>query len=131
MTATIHVLDESLAGERSNRRALVLPGEDVSVRELIRERVYQEVQDFNLARSGVFRGLVQPAGAEPSGAGHVVSGGREVDWRQQFALACDAFERKRLLVLIGDRQALELDERFTVAPGTEVSFVRLVPLVGG
>jgi hypothetical protein len=31
----------------------------------------------------------------------------------------------------GDRQATTLDEEFTVRADTEVTFVKLVPLVGG
>jgi hypothetical protein len=34
-------------------------------------------------------------------------------------------------VLVGDRQPDSLDEEITVGPETRVSFVKLVPLVGG
>ena len=44
---------------------LDVPSERITVRELIRERVYQEVQDFNhQPTSGVFCGLVQPDDTE-------------------------------------------------------------------
>jgi len=32
---------------------------------------------------------------------------------------------------VGDRQAASLDEVIEIAPGTEVTFLRLVMLVGG
>jgi hypothetical protein len=38
--------------------------EDVTVRELIERRVYEEVQTYNTTQLGYFRGLVQPTDAE-------------------------------------------------------------------
>jgi hypothetical protein len=34
------------------------------------------------------------------------------------------------VILVGNQQAESLDQEFIVGPGTEVSFVRLTPLVG-
>ena len=56
---------------------------------------------------------------------------RQIRWEDQFDLACRAFESNGFFVLIGDRQAEELDEEFSVALDTEITFVKLVPLVGG
>jgi hypothetical protein len=39
--------------------------------------------------------------------------------------------RNGFFVLVGDRQAESLDEPFEVKADTEVSFVKLMPLVGG
>lgn len=43
---------------------LDLDSERVTVREIIRSRVYQEVEEYNARQPEYFRGLVQPAGAE-------------------------------------------------------------------
>ncbi len=103
---------------------------------MIRERVYQEVQDFNRQQDQqVFRGLVQPADTERVLNGHRpeyrLSKPRPIDWRTQFDKAVEAFERNGFLVLIDDRQAESLDEEFVVGHETRVSFVRLTLLVGG
>ena len=45
--------------------------------------------------------------------------------------ALEAFGRNGFFVLVGDKQAVSLDEEFEVKVDTEVSFVKLVPLVGG
>ncbi|MFI1676300.1 hypothetical protein [Streptomyces sp. NPDC020607] len=49
----------------------------------------------------------------------------------QFERVVEAFGRNGLLVLVGDRQVTDLDEDVVLASGTEVTFLKLVPLVGG
>jgi hypothetical protein len=48
MTVTLRIRDETTSGDVYDERSLEFPTERITVRELIRERVYQEVQDFNL-----------------------------------------------------------------------------------
>ena len=45
--------------------------------------------------------------------------------------ALRAFAGNGLIVLVGDRQLTELDEEVEVTADTEVTFLRLIPLVGG
>ncbi|WP_329022428.1 hypothetical protein [Streptomyces sp. NBC_00690] len=45
--------------------------------------------------------------------------------------AIKAFGRNGFLVLVGERQISELDEVVCLAKTTEVTFLKLVPLVGG
>ena len=103
----------------------------VTVRELIRQRVYQEVQDHNRAQPEYFRGLVQPTDAEQTLNGYKLRKRRKIDWEKQFKQAVEAFERNGFLVLVDERQAEGLDETLTLKADTQVSFVKLVPLVGG
>ena len=128
---TLLVRDETMAGAETGRTTLEFPTERITIREIIRERVYQEVQDYNRRNDGVFRGLIEPAGAERVLNGVKVARGRAIDWKQQFEKACEAFEHARILVLVGDRQTASLDEIVELARGVEVTFLRLVPLVGG
>lgn len=132
MPATLTVRDESTAGSISEPITLTFPTETITVRELIRERVYQEVQDFNRAKDqSHFKGLVQPTDAEASLNGYTLKKRREIDWKAQFERACDAYTKNRVLVLIGDRQTESLDETITITRGVDVTFLKLVPLVGG
>ncbi|MFM9995633.1 MAG: hypothetical protein ACKVU4_07510 [Phycisphaerales bacterium] len=131
MPATLTVVDETTAGTVNNRITLECPTERITVRELIRERVYQEVQDYNREKLGSFRGLVQPSEAETALNGYKLKPGREIDWKTQFERACEAFEARRVLVLAGARQTESLEETIEISRGTEVTFLRLVPLVGG
>jgi hypothetical protein len=136
MPVTLNVRDETPSGNTYHSLPLQFPTERITVRDLIRERVYQEVQDFNRQQEQkVFRGLVQPTDTE-----RAVNGGaveyrlkrrREVDWKEQFERAIEAFGRNGFFVLIDDRQVESLDLEFTIGRETQVSFVKLVPLVGG
>jgi hypothetical protein len=131
MPTTLTVRDETLGGEPLNEFVLELLTERITVRELIRSRVYQEVQDHNLRDREVFRGFVQPTDSERALNGWKLKDARSIDWKRQFELAVEAFEKNQVLILIDDRQAESLDEEITVAPETRVSFLRLTPLVGG
>ena len=103
----------------------------MTVREVIRARIYQEVQDYNLKQPEYFRGLVEPTEAERVLNGYKLKAKRKIDWQEQFQRAVEAFERNGFFVLVGDRQAESLDQEFEVKVDTEVSFVKLMPLVGG
>ena len=133
---TLTIRDETASGDVYHELPLEFPSERITVRELIRERVYQEVQDFNRRdEEYVFRGLVQPTDAEKVLNGnrteYRLKKRREINWKQQFEKAVDAFDRNGFFVLVDNKQAASLDEQFTIGRDTEVSFVRLMPLVGG
>jgi len=136
MSVTLTVRDETSSGDVYHERPLEFPTERITVRELIRERVYQEVQDFNHRRDEqVFRGLVQPTDAERVLNGkpteYRLKAHRAIDWKSQFEKALEAFERNGYFILIDDKQAESLDQELVIGRGTLVSFVKLTLLVGG
>jgi hypothetical protein len=136
MSVTLTIRDETATGDVSFEMPLEVPSERVTVQELIRARVYQEVQDFNRkSHERVFRGLVQPADTERVLNGkrteYRLKEHREINWKEQYAKALDAFDQNGYLVLVDDKQADSLDQEVTVAHGTQVSFVKLTLLVGG
>jgi hypothetical protein len=131
MTGTLTIRDETLGGESARAWDLEVATERLTVRELIRSRVYQEVQDYNRQRGQVFQGLVQPEEAEKTLNGWKLKKPRLLDWKQQFERAIEAFESNRILILVNDRQAESLDEELVIEPQMTVTFLRLTPLVGG
>lgn len=132
---TITIRDETLGaaepGASDGGLVIDFLTERVTVREIIRSRVYQEVDDYNHRKPETFRGLVEPTDAEKALNGYRLRQKREIDWQKQFDAACEAYTRNGFLILIGDRQAGGLDEEVTLGPGAEVTFLRMVPLVGG
>ena len=137
---TLTIRDETLTGgDGGGGVTLSLDdlAETITARELIRARVYQEVDDHNRrVRAGdaaAYNGLVTPAAAEQrlNGPRAARTAAREIDWRAQFETACDAFARNGFLILINDRQIADLDEQITLRPATDVAFVKLTMLVGG
>ena len=131
MPATLTIHDENSSGQKTNTFTLDCLTERMTVRELIRARIYQEVQDYNLKQPEYFRGLVEPTEAERTLNGYKLRKRRNIDWQEQYNRALEAFERNGFFVLVGDKQADRLDDEFDVKAETEVSFVKLVPLVGG
>ncbi|MBL0922312.1 MAG: hypothetical protein IBJ10_09320 [Phycisphaerales bacterium] len=103
--------------------------ERVTVRELIRRWVYEEVDDYN-------RGLREAPIAPGAWAwvrvpdADLPPPSRSIDWRREFDAALAAYERRAILVLVGPRETLSLDEVVTLASGTEVIFLQLTPIVG-
>jgi hypothetical protein len=100
-------VDETTSGGRGDGWGLDIAEERLTVRELIRRRVWKEVTDHNTGRS------------------------RRTDPEAQVETAWKAFEGNGFLVLVGDRQVTELDEEIELAPGTEITFLKLVALAGG
>ena len=131
MAATLVVRDETAGGKTVNELTLDILTEKITVRELIRSRVYQEVEDYNRKGTEHFRGLVQPTGAEQTLNGYKLKKRREIDWKKQFDLACEAFVRNGFFILVDEHQVESLDEEIVLEAGTQVSFVKLTPLVGG
>jgi hypothetical protein len=130
------VRDESPTGQSLYELALDFLSERITVRELIRERVHHEVREFNRRQTdSVFHGLVQPTETEQALNGPPTESRpkqrRLIDWEAQFARALDGFGKNAYFVIIDDRQAGSLDDEFVIGPMTKVSFVKLVPLIGG
>lgn len=129
MTQRVTVYDEPLGGERSEALTLDFLTTRITLRELLRRRVYEEVREYNAAPHRDFRGLIPPLARKLAGGG--APRPQKVEWEPQLDRAVEAFQRGRFLVLVGDRQVTNLDEEIELKLETEVTFVRLVPLVGG
>lgn len=132
MGATLIIHDETTTGTKSPEFALEFLTERITVRELIRSRVYQEVQDYNLQKRDNFDGLIRPTDAEQALNGAKPSRHRHhVEWKPQYEAAVAAFQKNGFLVLVGDRQVEGLDEVIEIKPDTRVTFLKLVLLAGG
>jgi hypothetical protein len=128
--ATVRVRDEVRpGGERGDE--LVLPDlpDRVSVRELIRTRVREEVARANADRSQPRPLLVTPVAAEATVNGYRTA--KPIDWERQAQVALEAFEKHAFFVFVDGTQVDELDDELALGAETEVRFLRLMPLVGG
>jgi hypothetical protein len=105
MTTILTIADQTASGQQTGETVVEFLTETVTVREMIRARVWQEVNDFNHYRPEKFRGLVQPAETEQEFNGpHDARPKRTVDFKKQFDVACTAFDRNGYFVLVDDRQ---------------------------
>jgi hypothetical protein len=102
-----------------------------TIGEIIKARIYQEVQDYNQKLGELFMGLVKPSAAEQAINGYKMKEKKPIDWQRQSDLALSAFMSNGFFVMINDQQAEALDQEVEIGPSTTVSFIKLVPLVGG
>lgn len=124
------VRDETATGRALGEQRLTFP-DAVTLREVIRHRVREEVARYNLEPKPTFFGLVQPTDTEATLNGYRLRAPRTLDWERQADIAVEGFSRNAFFVLVGQRQVEELDEPVHLSESDEVEFVRLVPLVGG
>jgi hypothetical protein len=130
--AVVTIVDETTSGTRTDGWGMEIAEERITLRELIRRRVFQEAAELNAAGvPAVGGGLVKALPTARSLNGHRAGWSGRIDPEQQFALAVTAFSRNGFVVLVGDHQPLELDEELDLSVDTDVTFLKLVPLVGG
>lgn len=112
---------------------LVLPDlpDRVSVRDLIRTRVREEVARANADSSRPRRLLVAPVDAEETLNGYKLKPGRTIDWRRQADVAEESFARQGFFVFVDGRQVESLDQEVELGADSEIRFLRLTALVGG
>jgi len=134
MSARIVIVDETSTGKVLHELKLECLLPVITAAQLIELRVRDEVGRFNASHGAdVFRGLVQPTDAEATlnGYEYRVRPRKPVDADEQCRKARLAFESNGFLLLVGDRQVEALDEPIRISPDLRVSFVKLMPLVGG
>jgi hypothetical protein len=134
MATSVIIRDESMSGETLGEMTVEFPSEQITVNELIRSRVYQEVKESNAraaAKKHERRELVQPSAAELILNGTRSNNTASVNWQTQFDKAVDAFHANRIMILIDDRQVTSLHEQIEINSATRISFLRLTMLMGG
>ena len=131
MPITVTITDQSGAGRVGSTTTLDGISSEITLRDLVRTRVREEVARYNAGPVPVFTGLVMPEGAEPSTDGFRMPQPRRIDWEQQADRAIEAFQRNGSFVLIDDRQVTELDQGLSLSADSDIRFVRLVQLIGG
>lgn len=133
MQVALNVTDEAMFGTREPSRTMTLnfSGNHISVRELIEARVREEVENYNRKQPEVFNMLVQPTLAERVLNGFRFKEKKKIDWRAQYEKAVQAFDRNGFIVLVDEIQTESLDQIIEIEPKTSVTFLKLVPLVGG
>jgi len=113
-------------------------GGSLTLRDLITRIVVQEVEGFNTRQEErkLTRVLSQAQIEQAAVSGKIDLGGRaleqqEADPDQAVGSALLAFEDGFYFVFVDGAQQNSLDQQVFVRPGSQVNFVRLVPLVGG
>ena len=128
---TLTIEDRTATGKPIGRIDLPDVPDRITLRDLIRLRVREEVARYNLKPAETFEGLVQPEGSEPLMRGFRLRAPRRLDWEKQADAAVASFLRNGFFVLVNGKQVTELDDEVPLAGAMDVGFIKLTPLVGG
>ena len=131
MATSVKLIDKSPGSAQATAWIMEVAEPILTAREILRRRVFEEVSRFNASQKEVFQGLVQPTDTERALNGYKLRKPRRLDWHEQFEQAVQAFGKSRFLLLVGNRQVESLDEELMLSADTEITFLKLVPLVGG
>ena len=131
MPVTISIRDENAAGRIIHEIPVSFSSELVSVKDIIQARVIAEVEQYNNKLPDYFNGLVQPTGAEQALNGFKLRDRKKIDAEKQCFVALEAFNKNAYFLLIDNIQAASLEQMVVINKNTELSFVKLTPLVGG
>lgn len=145
MNAVVRVIDEHFGSSPERRREaapLRLAAERMSARQIIRRRIADEVERLNQSRldhaaaHARNRSFLIPIEAESAEdklnrPRRRRAGVTLFDIEEESRRAIEAFEKRRFLLLLDDRQIEDLDDEFSLTPGSELVFLYLTPLAGG
>jgi hypothetical protein len=129
--ATLTIQDRTATGTPTGSIDLPNVPDRITLRDLIRLRVREEVARYNLAPGPEFAGLVQPDGARPGGHAYLMPAPRRIEWDRQADIAIDSFLRNGFFVMVNGRQETDLDHEIVLDIDLDVGFIKLTPLVGG
>jgi hypothetical protein len=152
MNAVLNIYDEQRPGaERQLRHRLELPAERMTARDLIRCRIEADVAIHNAVERARLDGTIAAQDANrdtrnqwlvaPGGVERALNGLRAygpgverlhpIKSEPLIAVALEAFASNGFFMIFDGRQIVDLDEVLTVEHDSAVTFLRLVPLVGG
>ena len=135
-TLSIKIVD--LIGFNMTAVEMVVPSLQLTVRELINLRVYNEYTSAKLAfESSAHRvkEIRKELGGKPESQFVWMDSPGKLDlessWEIEAEKACVGFQNGQYMILAAGRQLSELDEELILEPEGEVQFIRLIPLIGG
>ena len=115
---SVTIRDRTSTGDPTG--TITLPGlpDGITLRQLIRWRVREEVAHYNLSPWRTLMGLVKPADPPRT----------PEDWQAQADAAIDLFLANGYIVLVNGMQVTDLETRIDLKRNPDVRFIRLTPL---
>ena len=125
------IKDDTIGGDTNNSFIIETEIKTATVQELIKLRIFNEVENFNQKLPEYFRSLIQPTEAEVTLNGYKMIEKRKIDPEKQYYLALDAFKKNNYFLIINNKQVETLDQEINVQDNMELQFIKLTSLVGG
>jgi hypothetical protein len=140
MAAVLKLVDEQFGATENRRQSageLRLISQQVTARDIITQRVAAEVALLNQARTAPWPTRSLLVAAEPGSPETLLNRAIPrpkralIDVATATACALAAFQQRRFLLLVDDRELEGLDDVAGVGETSEVLFLHLSPLRGG
>lgn len=128
---TLSIRDENFAGKVLHEVLVSFSTEAVTIKDIIDARVKAEVDAYNKKLPEYFNGLIEPTDAEKTLNGYKLRNKKAIDSEKQAYVALDAFQKNGFFVLVDNEQCTSLEQQVTLTADTQISFIKLTPLVGG
>ena len=126
MKDTINIHDEDARGNRVHSFRMPNSQDKILVKDLIKSRVKNEIERFNVQRPVCFFSLVQPEDAEITARGYRLMVHRAIDWAAQSDAALEGFEKKCFLINANGKDYQALDDEVEIGNSTEITFVKFM-----
>jgi hypothetical protein len=128
----VMVCDQTVGGPITHQMMIDFLTENITLRDLIKSRVYQEVKDTNAKRSISATAMFQLSATEAMlNEAQKHREFKPIEFQTEYDKAIDAFLKGRYFVLIDNHQPMDLDEMIVLHPDKKVNFIKLVYLTGG
>jgi hypothetical protein len=123
---TICIKDQSLQ-EAQQPWYLEIIEEQTTLREIIRRRLYQEISEYQAKKRSQLPCFLIPTLSCQTARELLPS----FDWQRYSEQAIHAFEKRSYIVLVDNQQITHLDAPITLHIQSTVTFLKLMPLIGG
>lgn len=124
---------ETFAGKILDKIALEIHQESLTVAELIRLKVEQEVKQHNetlLKENQGFQNATEQRLNQSANYPPQIQR-KLADPEKEAYRAWEAFQNNQVFLLIDKKQAESLEQEILLSKDTQISFMELMPLVGG
>lgn len=128
MTIHIVICDQTLSGQLIQRLSLPIISTHTTLQQLIKERVYHEIEQRSNSKIISNSLFIQPTAMES-----VLNGYAEkiIDPELEYQKAINDFQRHRYIVLVDEHQQTDLHHEFGLFENSVIQFIKMIPLVGG
>lgn len=119
---TIH--DETPGGSIIHQVKIRLSRTQITVKELIKERVYQEVAAFNVNSPAHYFGILAPETAQREWFGYRIRKRTKIDPFVQYHRTLTAFENNQLGIFVNDKKLDDPNVSIMLDESIKVSFMQ-------
>ena len=128
---TLSIKDEHPTGKLLSEVMVAFNRETVTVKDIIEARVRQEVENYLNKLPEYYNGLIEPTDAEKTINGYKLRDRKPIDAEKQVYTALNAFQKNGFFILVDNDQCMSLDQTIVRTDRTNVSFIKLTPIIGG